>query len=168
MRRRRHAATPAAAARATTTPTPVRRGTGDPADGGRIAAGAASTILGVDRAAALADAGSPADVDDVVVGPGAVVEGAGVCAPRGPVAPVVDSPGVRVVVVGGPRPPAVDPPWGGDGTVLVVVTTDVVVVDPEPTPFVARTALGGNVGCPPAPMSVGPNVQASTLPAAGW
>jgi hypothetical protein len=50
------------------------------------------------------------------------------------------------------------------GTVLVVAS--VVVVVPEP--FVARTELGGNVGCPSGPMSVDPNVQASTLPGGGW
>ena len=81
-------------------------------------------------------------------------------------APAVDGPGgptepggpVGAVLVGA----------GPVGTVLVgtvVVGASVVVV---PEPLVARTELGGKVGCPSGPMSVDPNVQASTLPGGGW
>ena len=52
---------------------------------------------------------------------------------------------------------------------MLVGATDFVVLDEPTEVFVARTALGGNVGCASVPsMSVAPNVQASTLPAGGW
>ncbi len=62
-------------------------------------------------------------------------------------------------------------PWGAVlvGTVVVgaVVVGAVLVVVPDPEVLVARTELGENVGCPSGPMSVDPNVHASTLPGGG-
>ena len=53
-------------------------------------------------------------------------------------------------------------------TVVVGAGAVVVVVGGTTVALVARTALGGKVGCPFVPsMSVAPNVQASTLPGGG-
>jgi hypothetical protein len=73
---------------------------------------------------------------------------------------------VAGAVVGGPAAADVR---SGAGAAVVVGAGGVVVVEPGPGPDPARTALGGNDGCPSVPsMSVDPNVQASTLPGGGW
>jgi hypothetical protein len=142
--------------------------TGDPSEARLTAAGAASTIR--PDGLPLRRAGSACPDGVVVEGAGPVVVGTvGWLRPAPPADVVVgdDGRGDTGVVA---LPPAVFGAEEGAGAVVVVVATAVVVLDVDVTDeLVARTALGGNVGCPSVPsMSVEPNVQASTLPAGGW
>lgn len=133
-----------------------------------MAAGAASTILGtVPLPGPGADADEPHVVDDV--GAGSVVDEAVPRPAPAPSAPIVDGEEGRTATGGPPPAPETEGTGTGVGAVPVVVVTDVVVVDPDdPEVSVARTALGGNDGCPSVPsMSVAPNVHASTLPPGG-